>query len=319
MKKTLLLIAVAALAANMQAQLVDFDKIQSWTGEGENRAALVITNDAGASDPHAYIWGYRWPAGETRTGDDMFKAICANNENLVLLTQITGQYGSTVCGIGYGNADKLLEHIYFNFERAQEFEFINFDYFHANSFFGQDEAPGDNTPAICQAVIDEARTNHTHVIQHPLDHPHYGYPAYDYDCWEIDDDGWDYGWWNSAWYCGYWSYWTASKTDTEWMYSGTGFTGRRLSDGCMDAWSFTMFDDPKVGGMGEGTPPTQNPEMFVYIPPKSQTGIADAEIADADAPEEYFTLTGMRVDRAHLAPGIYIVRKGATATKKHIR
>lgn len=63
MKRILLTLLPAAFAIAAQAQLIDFDKIQSWTGTGENRAALLITNDAGASDPKAYIWGYRWPAG----------------------------------------------------------------------------------------------------------------------------------------------------------------------------------------------------------------------------------------------------------------
>lgn len=318
MKRILLTLLPAAFAIAAQAQLIDFDKIQSWTGTGENRAALLITNDAGASDPKAYIWGYRWPAGYTRTGDDMFKAICANNNNLILLTQITGQYGSTVCGIGVGNADKLLEHVHFNFEKALDFEFINFDYYSSNSFFGQKDAPGDDTPRLCQEAIDHARTSGSHVIQHPIDHPTYGYPAYDYDCWDFDDDGWDHGWWTSAWYCGYWSYWTARSTDKEWMYSGSGFTGRVLSDGCMDAWSYTMFDEPKVGGMGEGTPPTSNQELFVYCPGRTTTSVNDIP-TEQDTAEEYYTLTGLRVDASSLTPGIYIVRKGGTTIKKAIR
>ncbi|MDE6428078.1 MAG: hypothetical protein K2K59_03910 [Muribaculaceae bacterium] len=316
MKKALVLsatIGMSALAA--LAHPIDFDKIKHWTGTGPNRAALAVTNDAGAADPAVYVWGFRWEDGETPTGEDMFKAICADNDNLVLLTQITGQYGSTVCGIGVGDADKLLENIYFDFEKALNYEFINFDYYSSNSFFGQSAAPGDQTPLLCSAAVEKARTSGSHYIQHPLDHPAFGYPAYDYDCWEIADSGLDAGWWTSAWYAGYWSYWTISGKDPEWMYSGTGFTGRLLSDGCIDGWSLTMFDSPKVGGVGEGIPPSDDEQLYVYCEPKESVGIQTAEIEDNTAPEEYFTLTGRRVSPQNLTPGVYIISKGGSSKK----
>lgn len=315
MVKQILASAFLALAAPAIAQIpVDFDKITHWTGTGENRAALVIFNDAGASDPHAYVWGYRWPAGETRNGDDMFKDICANSTELVLLTQLTGQYGSTVCGIGFGDASKLLEHIYFDFDMAKDFEFINFDYYNTSTLFGQKSAPGDDTPQICQEAIDEARTSGKHYIQHPIDYVAYGYPAYDYDCWKITDEGWDYGWWNSAWYTGYWSYWTARDGDDEWMYSGSGFTGRRLSDGSMDAWSYTMFDEAMVGGMGEGDAPPQNAELYSYRPANTITGINIIE-TNEDSPAEYYTIDGLYLGNHVDAKGIYIVKKSNTTSK----
>ncbi|MDE6041233.1 MAG: hypothetical protein K2F99_06595, partial [Muribaculaceae bacterium] len=107
MRKSLLSLFIGCITVSVTAHPIDFDKIKSWTGTGPNRAALAVTNDAAASDPNVYVWGYRWEDGEKPTGEDMFKAICANNDNLVLLTQTTGQYGSTVCGIGVGEADDL--------------------------------------------------------------------------------------------------------------------------------------------------------------------------------------------------------------------
>ncbi|MBD5253861.1 MAG: hypothetical protein HDS51_06545 [Barnesiella sp.] len=317
MRKLLLTSVIGAVALAASAHPIDFDKIKSWTGTGPNRAALAVTNDAAASDPKVYVWGFRWEDGEKPTGEDMFKAICANNDNLVLLTQTTGQYGSTVCGIGVGVADIMLRHIYFDFEKAKDFEFINFDYFNSNNLFGQSEAPGDNTPEICAEAIEFARTSGLHFIQHPLDQPTYGYPAYDYDCWDMTDQGWEYGWWTSAWYAGYWSYWTISGSNTDWMYSGTGFTGRQLSDGCIDGWSLTMFDSPKVGGVGEGVPPTDDETLYVYCEPKQSTAITAIESEDS-APEEFFTLSGVRVDAAQLAPALYIVRKGSRVEKRII-
>lgn len=317
MKKNLLTLVIGFAALAVSAHPIDFNKIKSWTGTGPNRAALAVTNDAAASDPKVYVWGFRWEEGEKPTGEDMFKAICANTNNLVLLTQITGQYGSTVCGIGVGDADRLLSHIYFDFEKAVDYEFINFDYYNTNMLFGQSEAPGDNTPKICAEAIDKARIFNTHFIQHPLDQPTYGYPAYDYDCWDMTDEGWEYGWWTSAWYTGYWSYWTITGSNPDWMYSGTGFSGRQLSDGCIDGWSLTMFESPKVGGVGEGVPPSDDESLYVYCEPNISTKVNAIEIEE-DAPEEYYTLTGLRVDVRNLAPNLYIVRKGNSIEKRLI-
>ncbi|MBD5208173.1 MAG: hypothetical protein HDS79_07950 [Bacteroidales bacterium] len=314
MRQLLLTSVIGAVALAASAHPIDFDKIKSWTGTGPNRAALAVTNDAAASDPKVYVWGFRWEDGEKTTGEDMFKAICANNDNLVLLTQTTGQYGSTVCGIGVGDADKLLENIYFDFEKALNYEFINFDYYHTNALFGQKEAPGDRTPQICAAAVEKARTSGSHFIQHPLDQPTYGYPAYDYDCWDMTDEGWKHGWWTSAWYSGYWSYWIITGHTTDWVYSGTGFTGRQLSDGCIDGWSFTMFDNPKVGGVGEGTPPSDNPAEYVYCEPKNDSEIVDIKIPDSEI-EVYYTLNGVRISSESLVPGIYIVRRGQDVKK----
>lgn len=273
MKKalTLLLPALTALAAS--ATPVDFGSIRHWTGTGPNRAALVVQYNSETYGDDAYVYGYRWENGENPTGEDMFKAICANSTRLSLLTQFTGQYGSTVCGIGYGLNQAPLKAVTFDFEKAKNFEFINFDYYAPGSGdidYGQTSAPGDAAPDMAQDAIDAAKQA-SHVIQHPFDFRTYGYPAYDYDCWDIAPETPGIGngtldtKWKSAWYEGYWSYWTASSAEGEWQYSGTGFTGRRLSDGCIDGWSFTQFDAPQVGGIGEGTVPCEGGEI-VYVP-----------------------------------------------------
>ena len=133
----------------------------------------------------------------------------------------------------------------------------------------------------------------------------------------MTDEGWEYGWWTSAWYAGYWSYWTISGSNTEWMYSGTGFTGRQLSDGCIDGWSLTMFESPKVGGVGEGVPPSDDENVYVYCEPKASTSTSQI-VVDDNATEEYFTLSGVRVDKRQLTPGLYIVRKGNHVEKRSI-
>lgn len=140
MKKTLLIACAAAFSAAASAMPgIDFGKIEHWTGTGPNRAALVVQFTAD-TDAHAYVWGYRWEDGEAPTGEDMFKAICANSKELCMLTQHTGQYGATLCGIGFGNASEILDHVEFDFDMAKTYEWINFDYYNTNSWFGQAEA-----------------------------------------------------------------------------------------------------------------------------------------------------------------------------------
>ncbi len=298
------------MAAALTAHSIplDFGKITHWAGSGPNRAALVVYDNALASDPTPYVWGFRWEDGEQPTGEDMMKAVCAASDELVMLTQYTGQFGATLCGAGVGDAAKLLENIYFDFEGAKSSQFINFDYYNTSAFFGQKEAPGDRTPEICDEAINEALLSGRHYIQHPLDYAAYGYPAYDYDYWMLGDDGLEYGWWTAGWYSGYWSYWTAQSESSDWLYSGTGFTGRVLSDGCVDAWSYTHFDNPQVGGIGEGVPPPDDPALYSYRELRKPSSLNDASQLNTVTPKEYYTIQGIRVCEDNLIPGIYIAR-----------
>lgn len=271
MKTKLLSLAVGLSFLTAIAHPIDFDKIRNWTGTGPNKAALVIQYNGDTYGSDAYVWGYRWENGEQPSGETMMKAICANSSRLSMLTQYTGSMGSTLCGVGYSLNQEILKHLFFNFDKAKEFEFINFDYYNVNSFMGQTEAPGDNAPALAQEAIGKAIAG-SHYIQHPFDYGTYGYPAYDYDCWDIDEETESIGGistyepkWLSAWYEGYWSYWCANNPTQDWMYSGSGFTGRTLVDGSVDGWSFTQFESAMVGGMGEGIAPCEDGDI-IYMP-----------------------------------------------------
>lgn len=273
MSKQLLTLAIGFAALSVGAHPIDFDRIQHWTGTGPNKAALVIQYNGDKYGSDAYVWGYRWEDGESPSGETMMKAICANSSRLSMLTQYTGTMGSTLCGVGYGLNQETLQHVFFNFEKAKDFEFINFDYYSPSSFMGQTEAPGDNSPVLAKAAIDAAIAG-SHYIQHPFDYGTYGYPAYDYDCWDIDEETDAMGGsstyepkWLSAWYEGYWSYWCANTPEQDWMYSGSGFTGRTLTDGAVDGWSFTQFESAMVGGMGEGIAPCED-GTIIYMPAK---------------------------------------------------
>lgn len=280
MRTKLLTLSLGLSVLSAVAHPIDFDRIRNWTGTGPNKAALVIQYNGDTYGPDAYVWGFRWEDGEKPSGETMMKAICANSSRLSMLTQFTGGMGSTLCGVGYGLNQEVLRHLFFNFEKAKNFEFINFDYYNANSFMGQTNAPGDNAPALAQAAIEEAIAG-PHYIQHPFDAVTYGYPAYDYDCWDIDEATESRGGvsqyepkWKSAWYEGYWSYYLANSPSQDWMYSGSGFSGRTLADGAVDAWSFTQFENAQVGGMGEGIVPCEDGSI-IYMPAR----LMDKEIA----------------------------------------
>lgn len=279
MKTKLFSIAIGMSAIAASAHPIDFSLIQNWTGTGPNRAALVVQYNSDTYGTDAYVWGYRWEDGENPTGESMMKAICANSSRLSMLTQYTGSMGGTLCGVGYSLNQEVLSHLFFNFEKAKAFEFINFDYYESNSFMGQSSAPGNETLLMAQAAIDKAKSG-THLIQHPFDYGTFGYPAYDYDCWDIDEETVNRGGtttynpkWLSAWYEGYWSYWCANSLMQDFTYSGSGFTGRTLSDGAVDGWSFTQFESPMAGGMGEGVAPCGDGGTIYYIPAKLDMNI----------------------------------------------
>lgn len=278
MRKKILALFVGVTALYSAAHPIEFDRIQNWTGSGPNKAALVVQFNGDKYGSDAYVWGYRWENGEKPTGETMMKAICAKSSRLAMLTQYTGSMGSTLCGVGYSLNQNILSHLFFNFEKAKTFEFINFDYYSPDALYGQTEAPGDNSPAIAKAAIDKAIAG-SHYIQHPFDYGAYGYPAYDYDCWDIDEQTENIAGtsayepkWLSAWYEGYWSYWCANSPSQDWMYSGSGFTGRTLTDGAVDGWSFTQFDSPMVGGMGEGIAPCEDGGDIIYVPASLSSG-----------------------------------------------
>lgn len=280
MRTKLLSLVIGAIAISASAHPIDFNKIRNWTGSGPNRAALVIQYNGDIYGSDSYVWGYRWENGENPNGETMMKAICANSSRLSMLTQYTGSMGSTLCGVGYSLNQGILKHVFFNFDKAKDFKFINFDYYNVNSFMGQTEAPGDDAPVLAQEAIDRAIAG-THYIQHPFDYGTYGYPAYDYDCWDIDEEterkvgSTTYEpKWLSAWYEGYWSYWCANNPTQDWMYSGSGFTGRSLADGAVDGWSFTQFESAMVGGMGEGVAPCEDGEI-IYMPASLTGGHID--------------------------------------------
>lgn len=179
-----------------------FDNIEFWAGEGSNEAALVI-QWADENTPNTMVWGYRWD-GEA-TGLDMAIAIAKADPRLVLLTQYTGNMGSTICGFGYGE---------------EPFTVI---------YTGE----GDQEKAA--KAIEEGMESG--IIQHPFGAEEGGSPTYDYDDWSAEGALH----WNSGWYKGYWSYNTRDSQTDDFGYSGSGASSRALVNGSWDAWMFSDF------------------------------------------------------------------------------
>lgn len=84
---------------------IDFSKIERWTGSGDCRAALAIKWADGQNDGKTLVWGYRWNSGETKTGEDLIRAVTKADPALYLMADPKNAYGFTIGGIGYDADD----------------------------------------------------------------------------------------------------------------------------------------------------------------------------------------------------------------------
>lgn len=254
MKQKLLLsilFATATLTA-MAGTGIDFNRIRHWAGSGQNSAALVIQFNDGKDD-RAYVWGYRWDGDAS--GEDMIRAVAAASGCLTILVQNTGSMGYTLDGVGLGKGREYLDHLEYDFQKAAIEGQVSFNYFEPNTLMGQTSAPGNDTPAMVQAAIDDART--TGVIEHPLNARRYGYPAYDYDFWQLSDGQRDNNGlhWQAGWYDGYWSYWIGKEGQTmeDMAYSGLGMSSAQIESGSVNMWNF----NPDMAQLGEAPQPSE--------------------------------------------------------------
>ena len=235
-RQLLLSAALAAFAVSNSAAVVDLDAIRNWAGTGEKRAALVVDFHDDKGNDQALIWGYRWDGNAS--GEDMMRAIARSSRVLVLMTQYTGNMGSTVNGVGIAtDRNELLGYLRYDFEGASTSDRVSFGYYEPETFMGQTSAPGDKTPQLVQEAINQAKV--TGIIDHPLNFLKYGYPAYDYDFWQLDPavaDNPNYRW-EAAWYSGYWQFYVG-QADGELSYSGLGMSSVQLTDGMVNMWSF---------------------------------------------------------------------------------
>ena len=79
---------------------IDFSKIERWAGEGDCKAALAIKWADGQNDGKTLVWGYRWNKGETKTGEDLIRAVVKADPALYMMAT-NGGFGISIGGFGY--------------------------------------------------------------------------------------------------------------------------------------------------------------------------------------------------------------------------
>ncbi|MDE7335172.1 MAG: DUF4981 domain-containing protein, partial [Muribaculaceae bacterium] len=253
MKKSLFL-CLALLGQTFAARAVqyvdwvDWDQIQHWAGDpnGEKKCALVI-DFQDVEGAESLVWGYRWNG--TKTGEDLMRAVASQSSILTAMIQYTGTMGSTLNALGVSANREELDYLHYDFDRAAIGGEVSFGYFDPNLSMGQETAPGYDAEQMCVDAINRAKQ--TGIIEHPLNAFFYGYPAYDYDYWQLEEgfDAPDFRW-RSGWYDGYWSYWHGPN-DYDYMgYSGLGMSSTVLTDGCVQAWKYIIFNNTGIGYMG---------------------------------------------------------------------
>lgn len=331
MKKMRLKTMVAAAMAGVSiaacaAFTVDFDRIQHWTGEGENRAALVV-QFLDDYDSKGYVWGFRWKDGEEPTGETMIRSVAATGKDFCALVQYTGGMGSTLDGVGYSENNVILDYLAYDYAGAASDPYVMFAFDSPNELMGQTKAPGEEAVTLAADAIEAAKE--TGIIEHPLNAREFGYPAYDYDWWQSAETSADMRW-NAGWYTGYWSYWLGGATIPveEYSYSGLGMSSVKLKDGDVNAWKFMPLNGPVnpddfVDGVTNASTPWVTDLDYEHF------GVSSSEVIEilsrADAETEIYSLDGQRVgtfakgEKLTLHPGIYIARSAGKSKKIYVR
>ena len=109
---------------------------------------------------------------------------------------------------------------------------------------------------------------------------------YDFDSYTATDST-DH--WCAGWYNGYFSYYVADSPAEDLGYSGVGATGRQLTDGSVDYWSYISFSGNKA-----------EPAGYYFYVPEPKTGIAIPDeitlsIADQATMPVILGATGLKV------------------------
>lgn len=79
---------------------IDFYKIERWAGEGDCKAALAIKWADGQNDGKTLVWGYRWKSTETKTGEDLIRAVVKADPALYMMAT-QASWGFYIGAFGY--------------------------------------------------------------------------------------------------------------------------------------------------------------------------------------------------------------------------
>lgn len=104
-----------ALAANIKKAAeattstgIDFSKIERWTGQGDCQAALAIKWADGQNEDKTLVWGYRWNSTETKTGEDLIRAVVKADPALYMMAT-QASWGFYIGAFGYdADADRYV-------------------------------------------------------------------------------------------------------------------------------------------------------------------------------------------------------------------
>lgn len=101
---------------------------------------------------------------------------------------------------------------------------------------------------------------------------------YNYDSWTAADPD---DMWQSGWYKGFWGYFLKDSGEKDWVFSSIGISGRQLTDGCWDGWTF----EPGF---------QQQPWKEIVSAPSNEvgTGIVENVAEKQVAAVQYFNLQG---------------------------
>lgn len=318
----LLFIAGIIPCARAELYLLEWDKLERFAGDGENTAALVIQFDSTVADfedyiasPVAYAWGYRFTG--TVSAEQMIRDIASASHDLDVMLQNTGELGYTFCGAAFSYEHEALDMIEYDFDGARNDGKVSFQW------FGEGR-PGYDTPQICTDAIDEARK--THIIEHPLNYPAYGYPAYDYDHWGCEDFrmfAYQDLYWQSGWYDGFWSLWHGGENLRRLSFSGVGISSLPVQDSTVIALCFNLLqrnEDVTEGAI----PRTSLYKAIDYhhfdfdSDDDNITDIITSPVSpDCDLPKEYYDISGRPCNPNR--KGLYIVKQGSNYYKILIR
>lgn len=308
-KAAILLILLFGIFVGGNANIrLEWERIENWTGEGENQVAVGIQFNDGIAD-RIYVYGYRWSGAEPPVCRDVMKAICRNNESLCLLEQRVSrtENGYALGGIGYGTTASPLDALRFDFEGACNDGAVTFNYY-AYDIHGNIIGPGDATPDMVDSAIKSAQAE-GHTVEHPIAITVYGAASYDYDHWYVDNISADRHW-NSGWSIGNWVMWCGSGELSTMDYAGMGYGSRSVVPGEFLVWNFNRHNNyPTDRDIVDGYSGASRPLRQLHYVPANTNGIRtlEAESEDTDSDIIIYNIKGVRVNHVD-RPGFYIFR-----------
>lgn len=244
-KLSLFTFSLAILTA-FQAAAFSLDDIQFWTGNGTNRAAMVIQwtvpevlNNTSVAPPvtqKTLVWGFRWNG--TASGEDMFNAILAADKQLFAAVN-DSPFGRGVLALGYDLNDNRLIGI----TNA-------FAVFAASSL---SNAPSDFTNGLVMLDYSDAD-----VFQ-SLDVADLYWGGSSGPGWELWQEGGGNGGFTNAPLRSSNAYWTPDDpsapyfgNDGQWQLAGSGMSDLQLKNGSWLGWTISAgglnFSDPNDPG-----------------------------------------------------------------------